>query len=133
MPTKKGFTLIEILLVITLIGIMGLISYPLYTEHLTRVRRSMICAKLIDLAGHLEKYYASNNSYSNATFTNLTFSYENLATYYQLEIIAKNDFYTLKASPIGSQLKDLTCGTLIIDQSGNKNITGTGKISECWL
>jgi len=133
MPTKRGFTLIELLLVITLIGIMSLISYPLYTEHLTRVRRSMISAKLIDLAGRLEKYYASNNSYHDATFAKLAFSYENQSAYYQLEIIAKNDFYTLKASPIGSQTKDLTCGTLIIDQSGSKNITGTGKISECWL
>ncbi|EKE00608.1 MAG: type 4 fimbrial biogenesis protein PilE [uncultured bacterium] len=130
---KNGFTLIELLIVIALIGILGSIAYPLYGEHLTRVRRTYAATAIVDLAGRMEEYYVSKNTYNDATIENLRVNNARYKNYYRLDITAKDDAYVLHATPLGKQAdSDILCGTLTIDQNGNRTISGSGAIEECW-
>lgn len=127
----RGFTLIELMLVLALIGMLSLISYPLYNEHLIKVRRTAMAAVLMDLAGRLERYYAMNNSYTGATLAKLALHGSHYNDYYRLGLVAQEDLYTLQAVPVGGQVQDVACGTLTIDQSGYKSVTGGADLATC--
>lgn len=127
---QKGFTLIEILLVIAIIGILSSIAYPSYNEHLVKVHRTYAITALMDLAGYMEEHHALNNTYKNAATKNDA-DYKN---YYHLDITkADNNTYLLRATPLGKQaVTDTLCGTLTLNQDGIRNITGSGSIENCW-
>lgn len=130
---KIGFTLIELLIVITLIGILSMISYPIYNKHLTKARRTYAMVALLDLAGRMEEYYSSKNSYNDASLENLNINNLNYKNFYKLTITSKNDTYILQAIPLEKQNNnDTLCGALSLDQNGNKYISGFGTIEECW-
>lgn len=116
-----------------LIGILSLISYPTYNEHVIRVRRACVAAALVDLAGRMETYYLANNTYSDATLEKLSVNSSHYEKYYRLDVEAKDDLYTLKAIPVGKQTKDVACGSLILDQTGNKKVSGSEEASKCWI
>lgn len=90
--------------------------------------------QLIKLAGALEKYYLLNNTYENATLDQLHIS-EIIADHqYQLQIVStgREDFL-IQAIPLDRQAeKDKTCASLSLDNTGNKGISGSGPLTECW-
>ena len=121
-----GFTLIELLIVLTIIGILGTISYPLYTEHLVKMRRTYAITTLADLAGKIEEYYVLHNTYNNAV-ADIT------KNSYHLYSIATDDIYVLHADPLGKQAEsDILCGSLTLDQNGNRGVNGVGSVEKCW-
>jgi len=128
---KSGFSLIELLITLAIIGILVGLAYPRYNQHLITVRRTYAIAALTDVAARLEQYYAANNTYAGATLNNLGVPEIN---FYQLQITqATADQYSVSAIPQKQQAQDDSdCGTLILDQEGNKKITGKGKIATCW-
>jgi type IV pilus assembly protein PilE len=130
---KSGFSLIELMIALTLIGIVSLISYPLYNQHLLKVHRVYMVATLLDVAGRMEKYHAKYNTYSGATVENLSVNSSRYDKYYVLDIKAEGDVYMLKAIPINVQEKDTACGMLSIDQNGNKSASGSENGERCWL
>lgn len=124
----------ELLIVLAIIGILMGLAYPRYRQHLITAHRAYATVSLTDLAARLEQYYTQNNSYAGATLDKLDISDAKYKNYYQLKITqATNDQYTISAIPQNHQAQeDTDCGTLILDQTGNKNITGSGTIEECW-
>ena len=85
----------------------------------------------MDLAGRMEEYYISGNTYNNAA-ENVRVN-NALHKKYYLEIKSKDDSYVLRAIPLGKQAEyDTLCGSLTIDQNGNRDIRGTGSVEECW-
>lgn len=131
---KLGFSLIELIIVLAIIGILAGLAYPRYSQHLTTARRAYATVALTDLAARLEQYYTQNNSYAGASLSRLGISDINYKNYYQLKIEqTTNDQYLISAIPQNQQAQsDTDCGTLSLDQAGNKNITGSGKVEECW-
>lgn len=134
-----GFTLIELMIVIVIIAILAAIAYPSYTHYITDTNRSAAEACLSEYANYMERYYATNLSYKqnkdgdeNAlpaldceTQTKDNYTYE----------IAKSSdtTYLLQAAPRNAQAsRDTACGTLTLDQTGQRGITGNGKVSDCW-
>ena len=124
----------ELIIVLAIIGILAGLAYPRYSQHLITARRAYATIALTDVAARLEQYYTQNNSYAGATLEGLGVSDANYKNYYQLKITqATTDQYTINAMPQNKQAQeDAGCGTLSLDQAGNKNITGSGKIEECW-
>jgi len=66
----SGFTLIELIVVIAIVGILAAMAFPFYQEHINKARRAEAIAALSSAAAAFERYKASNNfSYAGACFT----------------------------------------------------------------
>lgn len=126
----KGFTLIELMIAVIIVGILTAIAYPNYRDHMFKTRRSDAQTALLNLAGLMEHYYTENNTYATATLTNLGYT-NNLTPqgYYRLTIAPTATAYTLTATPVagGAQASDTTCPTLTLTNTGVK-----GPSSSCW-
>jgi type IV pilus assembly protein PilE len=138
---SSGFTLIELMMAVAVIGILSAIAYPSYTEYGKRAKRADGKAGLLKLQLEQEKYRASCPQYANgihATTTScVTGGAHNLVAntsspdgHYTLAITAADAVsYTLTATP---SFTDAKCGTLGINQAGVKTVTGSDSVSNCW-
>jgi type IV pilus assembly protein PilE len=129
---NRGFSLLELLIVLAIVSILTLIAYPTYSSYVTKVRRSNATVSLLDLAARLEQYYEDHHSYQGATIENLGINNKNNS--YDLQIKSENaSSYLIAATPIGAQVQaDQNCGSLMLDQIGNRAISGRGNVARCW-
>jgi type IV pilus assembly protein PilE len=142
---NKGFTLIESLIVLAIIGILASLAYPSYQNYIIHARRSDGQTALLDLSARLEQYYAQQQTYQTATMNTGTptdISGTNLSPqgWYTLSIAFQDtSAYTIQASPIHSQaFSDTLCQTFTLNHLGVKGITAgpagapKGLVRECW-
>lgn len=125
----RGFTLIELMVVVAIIAILASIAYPAYTDYIVKTRRSAGAACLLEQAQFMERYYTTNMGYSSAALP-ATACRTELSAHYSFDFSAgpAAATYTLAATPQGSQASQDSCGTLTINQAGTKTPTTDG----CW-
>ena len=70
MKKASGFTLVEILIVVAIIGILSAIAVPMYTEHITRSQLVEAHTGLSDLRVRMEQFYQDNRTYDGAALDN---------------------------------------------------------------
>lgn len=137
-----GFTLIELMIVVLVVGVLMAIAYPSYQGHVIKTRRAAASACMVEAAQFMERFYTTNLRY-NATPppANVAVALpalqcgRDLATHYTIGLAAGTTAttYSIRAVPRGQQLsKDTKCGTLTINQIGTKGKSGTASISECF-
>ncbi len=138
MKRVSGFTLIEMMITVAIIGILAAIAYPSYTEYTMKSRRTEAKSCLMELAQFMERLYATNATYLDdgqaPTLPTLSCT-TSLSGHYALSFSGTptRTSYTLQAIPQGSQAsKDTKCGTLTLNQAGAKTESGTGTVSDCW-
>lgn len=139
MKKAAGFTLIELMIVVAIVGILAAIAYPSYMDSVRKSRRADAKAALSNAAQALERYYTEKNSYLNATlgdgagtvFPDHTPSDQaHDSAYYILSITNQGvGTYTLNASPTGAMAAD-NCGALTLDHLGQKG--AALPIAQCW-
>jgi len=130
---SKGFTLIELVIVVAIIAVLSAIAIPAYRQYVLRSNRTSATRALQDMATREENYYFTNNAYTNST-TNLGLtSAVTPDGYYTLSIpSASSTDYTLLATAAGTQTKDLKCGNFQLQRNGTENVTGTSGSTSCW-
>ena len=133
MSKQSGFTLIEIMIVVVIIGILASIAFPRYQEYVIRGNRAEGQALLVDAAARQERYFAQNGSYANDV-SDLNMNVNSPNGHYQVSVTsADSKSYKLLATAQGSQAsRDTKCGNLTLDSAGVRNKTGTAAVADCW-
>ncbi len=137
-----GFTLIELMVVVAIIAILSAIAYPAYTSYLTRTHRAAAEACLSEYSNYMERFYTTNLAYDQDQAGNANVlpalacahsSQTGQFYSYALLPAATTTAYTVKATPKGGQLsRDTACGSLSVDQTGNRTISGSDTVAKCW-
>lgn len=135
MTKHKGFTLIEVMIAVLLIGILCAIAYPSYLSYILKSHRSDALATLTQDQIILERCYAQNFSYNQACASLPAFPQVSAQGFYSINISNLGaTSYTLTATPIGNQTKDTTCASFSVTQANIKTAvdnTGTAQ-TICW-
>lgn len=139
MNKMKGFTLIELMVVVAIIGILAAIALPSYTKYVMQSRRTVAINAILDLASKETRFYTISNNYTGSLVTDLGYSADPMPVsdasnpFYKISVQAFTaSTFTLQAVPQGSQANDTDCGTFTITQLGQKDISGTSSAASCW-
>lgn len=141
-----GFTLIEVMIVVAVIGILSAIAMPMYQDSMRKSRRSDAMIDLMELASRQERFYAQNGVYTDNIEGEFGLDLKRTKTRegnYDLSVIqCPSDgtpkpierCYVLQAVPRpgSDQEKDTTCATLSIDAMGQRLSSGTLDKEACW-
>ena len=142
---NKGFSLIELVIVLAIAGILSAIAIPGYHDYITRAHRNDAKTALLDLAIRMENYYAKNNTYQTATIgvnnaTDVLADPASSEGFYRLAISqATATTYSLEATPINTQATaDTHCQSLTFNHLGQKGVSAapsgmsTAPTVACW-
>jgi type IV pilus assembly protein PilE len=148
MRRQHGFTLIELMIVIVIIGVLAAIAYPNYQQFLLKSGRSDGHAKLTQVMQAQERYYSQNQTYTTnlgAAPNGLLFGgiAANAALpsdegRYRITAgvcgagIALTRCVLLTATVTGPQVADRDCANLTLNSQGVKGRSGTAAVDACW-
>lgn len=127
MKKFRGFSLVELMIAVAIVGILAAIAYPSYVNHLRKTRRNMAAACLQENAQYLQRWYTTRLTYVGAVAQPCQ---QELDPFYTVTVdVAGPRSFTVTAEPKSSQEGD-ACGTLSLDDKGRRDHTGAG--SGCW-
>jgi len=130
---QQGFTLIELMVTVAVVGILAAIAYPSYTRYVVKTNRSAAESFMLGLANKQEQYRIDTRNYASDPAILLPTPPEVSKNYSITISNITGSTYTINAAPNASQLAgDPICKTLTLNQDGTKGITGTGMLSQCW-
>lgn len=128
---NTGFTLIELMITVAIIGILSAIAYPSYQSSVQKSWRSTAAACLVQLAQGMERRYTANSSYVGDDLPPASCTAEVAARYViSFATATAATTFSLQAAPQAIQADDV-CGTLSINEMGQK-AASTGTVAECW-
>jgi type IV pilus assembly protein PilE len=144
-PEQRGFTLLELMIVVVIVGILSAFAYPSYMQYVVSTKRTAATSVLLQVADRQQQFFMDNKTYT-ADMTNLGFSASplvvgddgrpltsgNAKSVYTISMsnVAVTT-YTITATPLNAQLtRDTDCGALTLDQSLAKGAGGA--VADCW-
>ena len=141
----KGFSLVELMVVVFIIAVLLTLTLPGYQEQRRKTGRALGAAELLEVMMRQEQYFVDHKRYAgdlNAlgylaspyAINSQGSAVAAVATnrIYLIDIATRQNAYTLFAIPQLSQAQDRACGTLSLDSLGIKLATGTKAAQDCW-
>ena len=125
---NRGFTLIELMVVVVIVAIIASMAIPSYVEHIRRGNRAQAGAALLENAQSLQVFYNTKNTYTGAALPWAQSPANGSAKYNIAISAADNISFLLEATPT---FADPNCGNLTLTSTGVKGVTG-GDVSYCW-
>jgi type IV pilus assembly protein PilE len=151
----RGFTLIELMVTVAIVGILAAVAYPMYTQSVLKSRRADAKTALLDLAQREERYMSTANQYSMTATPDLGYNTGTTVTgaaplpvlsgstaYYNLSVVVpapgapagSTNSFLATAAPVGNQVKDTKCGSFTLSSAGVQAVLGTSSATpgDCW-
>jgi len=140
----QGFTLIEIMIVVAILGILTAIALPSYTSYVARANRADARAQMLQAAQFMQRFYAANDRFDQDRATNTNTAGERVPAnlkrspadgteLYSLTVQATANSYTITAVPlVGTSMSADACGSLTLTSSGVRGVTGSLPRDTCW-
>jgi type IV pilus assembly protein PilE len=130
----RGFTLIELMIVVAIVGILAAIAYPSYQDHVRTTRRSVATGCVQEMAQQMERRFTTELTYAGTTTLPTlgcvnSVSGSHTFTFSTGEPTVRT--YAIEAQPLGNQQYD-NCGNLSLNQAGVKGKTGNAPANKCW-
>lgn len=141
----SGFTLVELMITVAIVGILAAIAYPAYTSQIAKGKRADVRVQLASAQQWMEKFYSENYRYDRdstgvagtaaAAFNAQLFSRSPRVgdgnAVYTLTVTPTITAYTLTATPIaGGSMATDPCGTFTLTSTGRRG--ATGDVLTCW-
>lgn len=138
---EKGFTLIEVMIVVVILGLLGAIAVPSYLDNVRKGRRNDAKAKLTENVQFMEAFLSINERYdldkggaavalpilvspAGATGGNVDYNIS-------FDMPTTSTTYRIRAVPVNKMAAD-ACGTFTINNAGARTVSGTLSMADCW-
>lgn len=143
MRSNRGFTLVELMIVLVVAAILVAIAVPSYSQYVERARRNDAQAALLENVNFLERNFSNSGRYDQDAAANSITDADLPAgetpqgesgtdRYYDINLVATQNTFTLTADSINSQSDD-PCGDLTLNQAGMEGVSNASKpADECW-
>jgi type IV pilus assembly protein PilE len=139
---RNGFTLIELMVTVAIVGILAAIAIPSYQGYVNQANRSDVKTALLEDVQFMERNYTESYKYNkksdatNVTATSLPArqSPKTGTALYTITLPTPTaTTYTLTATPVvGGRMANDGCGAFSINQLGQKSVSGTMSVADCW-
>ena len=137
----KGFTLVELMVAMTIIGVLLAIAAPSFFEYLAKSKRADATGVLSETATFMERNFAASGRYDLTEagaaivlpLALTTAPRGSASAYYNISFqgAVGESTFIVQAIPVNSMDGD-ACGTLTINQRGQKGVSGSRPVAECW-
>jgi type IV pilus assembly protein PilE len=136
---QTGFTLIELMIVIAIVGVLAMIALPMYSDYVTRAKRTDGQTMLFQVAQELERCYTQYSGYNKSGCSlvatdGATAIIDQLSPegFYSVTGALTSTTFTLTATPQGAQeTNDAQCANLTLTHLGVQGATGD-EPAKCW-
>ena len=132
---RRGFTLIELMVVLAVAAILSAVAFPSYQSQVARGRRADAKQALLELAQKLERFNTERGTFAGASLgSGGLYPLVSSGGYYSLAITSQSaDGFTLSAAPRGNQAGD-ACGALGYNHLGDRSVGAGATLSldQCW-
>jgi len=121
-----GFTLIELVVVVAILGVLLAIAIPGYSDQVRKTRRATAKTEIMGIVQTKERFNSLNNTYvgspcgASSEFYTISCPTSTATT------------FTVLATAINGQTSDTACLNLGINEQGVRTETGSGTVTDCW-